>query len=134
MKILLDTHIAIWALIDAPTLSVAARKAILDGGNEIYVSDISAWEIAIKSVARPGNTPFNSAEFIEACTESGYQFLPISRDAIIAYEELDYAAVGDAHKDPFDRLLLAQSKTANMLFLTHDNTLRLYNEPHAIIV
>ena len=134
MKVLLDTHIAIWAIADAPALPTAARKAILDSGNEVYVSDISVWEIAFKSVARPGSIPFSSAEFAEACAESGYRFLPVSRDAIIAYEELDYEAVGDAHKDPFDRLLLAQSKVSDMLFLTHDSVLRLYDEPHAIIV
>lgn len=134
MKVLLDTHIAIWAIADAPALPAAARKAILDGRNELYVSDISAWEIAIKSVARPGSIPFGSREFMEGCEESGYRFLPVSRDAIAAYEELDYEAVGGAHRDPFDRLLLAQSKTSSMLFLTHDEALKLYGEPHVIVV
>ncbi len=134
MKVLLDTHIAIWAIADAPALPATARKLILDGSNEVFVSDISAWEIAIKSVARPGSIPFNSGEFVEACAESGYRFLPISREAIIAYERLDYKAVGDAHRDPFDRLLIAQSKTSDMLFVTHDDVLRLYGEPRVVVV
>lgn len=134
MKVLLDTHIAIWAIADAPVLPAAARKLILDGSNEIYVSDLSAWEIAIKSVARPGSIPFTSGEFVGACEESGYRFLPVSREAVIAYEGLDYEAVGDAHRDPFDRLLIAQSKTANMLFVTHDGVLKLYGEPQVIVV
>jgi len=95
MKVLLDTHIAIWAIADAPALPATARRLILDGANDIFVSDISAWEIAIKSVARPGSIPFGSGEFVEACMESGYRFPPVSREAIIAYEGLDYAAVGD---------------------------------------
>lgn len=134
MKVLLDTHIAIWAIADAPALSAAARKTILDCRNDIYVSDISAWEIAIKSVARPGALPFSSGEFVEGCEESGYRLLPVSREAIVAYEQLDYEAVGDAHKDPFDRFLMAQSKVSDMLFLTHDSVLRLYGEPHVVIV
>lgn len=134
MKVLLDTHIAIWAISDAPDLPKAARRAILDPANEIYVSDISAWEIAIKAVAKPKSIPFKSADFIEGCNLSGYRFLPVERSAIIAYENLDYEAVGDAHRDPFDRLLMAQAKTSDMLFLTHDGTLSLYSEPHVVIV
>ena len=134
MKVLLDTHIAIWAIADAPELPAAARKVLLDAGNDVYVSDVSAWEIAIKSVARPGAIPFGAGEFVGACEESGYRFLPLSRDAIVAYDQLDYEAVGDAHRDPFDRLLVTQSKVSGMLFLTHDSVLRLYAEPHVAIV
>ena len=134
VKVLLDTHIAIWAIAGAASLPETARKIILDRDNEIYVSDISAWEIAIKSVARPGSIPFASGDFIEACEKSGYRFLPVLREAIVSYEELDYEAVGNAHRDPFDRLLIAQAKTSDMLFLTHDDVLRLYGEPHVIIV
>ena len=134
MKLLLDTHIAIWAIADMPDLSASARNLVLDSGNEVYVSDVSAWEVAVKSVARPGSIPFGSAEFIDGCAASGYRFLPLSHDAIVAYEGLDYGRVGDAHRDPFDRLLIAQSKAANMLFLTHDNILALYGEPLVTVV
>ncbi|WP_165056533.1 MULTISPECIES: type II toxin-antitoxin system VapC family toxin [unclassified Adlercreutzia] len=115
-------------------LSPSARKVILDAGNEIYVSDISVWEIAIKSVARPGSIPFTSREFAEACEESGLRLLPVSLAAIVAYEDLDCEAVGSAHRDPFDRLLIAQSKVSDMLFLTHDELLGLYGEPHVVVV
>ncbi len=134
MKVLLDTHIAIWAIADAPELPAAARKVLLDARNDIYVSDISVWEIAIKSVARPGAVPFGAGEFVGACEESGYRFLPVSRDAIVACEQLDYEAVGDARRDPFDRLLITQSKVSGMLFLTHDSILKDYAEPHVVIV
>ena len=117
-----------------PELSPAARNIILDSSNEVFVSDVSVWEIAVKSVAKPGAMPFSASGFAEACEESGYRFLPISRDAILAYEGLDYEAVGNAHRDPFDRLLIAQAKTSNMLFLTHDAILGLYGEPLVSIV
>ena len=134
MNVLLDTHIVVWALSDSPNLPTRARSLILSSDNEIYVSDVSAWEVAVKSAARPGSIPFGSAEFIDGCTKSGYRFLPVSRDAIVAYEGLDYETVGDAHRDPFDRFLIAQAKTSNMLFLTHDDVLALYGEPHVIVV
>lgn len=134
MKVLLDTHIAIWAIADMPELSTAARNTILNSGNEIYVSDISAWEVAVKTIARPGSVPFSASGFMNACELSGYRFLPISHDAIATYETLNYAQVDDRHKGPFDRLLIAQAKTTNMLFLTHDEVLRLYKEPLVVIV
>ena len=134
VNILLDTHIAIWAVSDAPALSATARNIILDSRNEIFVSDISAWEIAVKSVAKPGSIPFGAAAFIDGCNVSGYRFLPIDHEAIVAYEGLDYETVGGAHKDPFDRLLIAQSKSSNMLFLTHDEILKQYEEPLVTIV
>lgn len=134
MKLLLDTHIAIWAIADAPVLPQAARNIILDAKNEIYVSDASVFEVAIKSVAKPSAIPFNSSDFIEGCENSGYRFLPISRETIVAYESLDYESVGNAHKDPIDRLLIAQAKAWGMQFITHDEALRLYGEPNVAIV
>ena len=134
VRMLLDTHIAIWAIAGAPELPVAARRALLSSGNDVYVSDVSAWEVAVKSIARPGALPFSSAEFVDACAASGYRFLPLSREAILAYEGLDYQAVGSARRDPFDRILIAQSKVAGMLFLTHDDLLKLYGEPHVVVV
>ncbi|WP_172137120.1 type II toxin-antitoxin system VapC family toxin [Adlercreutzia sp. ZJ473] len=98
------------------------------------MSDISAWEIAIRSAARPGSIPFTSREFAEACEESGLRSLPVSLAAIVAYEELGCEAVGSAHRDPLDRLLIAQSKVSDMLFLTHDEILGLYGEPHVVVV
>ena len=134
VDVLLDTHIAIWAMSDAPALSAAAKNVILNGANEIFVSDISAWEVAVKRVAKPDAMPFGAREFMEACIESGYRWLPVTHDAIVAYEDLDYDAVGNAHRDPFDRLLIAQAKTSSMLFLTHDSILQLYGEPLVSIV
>lgn len=134
MNVLMDTHIVIWALADAPALSPRAREIILNGDNEVYVSDASVWEIAVKSVARPGILPFGSCDFIEACKDAKYSFLPITHDAIVAYENLDCNAADGVHKDPFDRLLIAQAKASNMLFLTHDKVLRIYGEPLVSVV
>ncbi|WP_165056539.1 MULTISPECIES: type II toxin-antitoxin system VapC family toxin [unclassified Adlercreutzia] len=60
--------------------------------------------------------------------------IALSSSAIVAYEDLDCEAVGSAHGDPLDRLLVAQSKVSDMLLLTHDELLGLYGEPHVIVV
>ena len=128
MKILVDTHIAIWAIADSPELPQRARDEIGNAANDIYVSDASVWEVAVKSVARPGVLPCDAKQFLAKCEESGYLFLPISHQAILAYAGLDYDKVGSFHKDPFDRLLIAQAKSSNMLFITHDVALAAYGE------
>ncbi|MBQ9000689.1 MAG: type II toxin-antitoxin system VapC family toxin [Eggerthellaceae bacterium] len=134
MDILLDTHVALWALDDSPLLSKQARELILDGGNRVFVSDVSAWEIATKHVSHPDKMPSGAARFIGLCREAGYLNLPLSPEAVVAYENLDIERAASVHKDPYDRMLIAQSKVAKMLFLTHDKTLSLYGEPLVCIV
>ena len=134
MDILLDTHIAIWALLDSPDLPASARSLVADADNEIYVSDVSAWEVAVKKVARPSSIPCDAERFLDKCEEAGYRFLPLSHAALIAYGRLDYSKAADAHKDPFDRMLVAQSKCSNMLLITHDRSLTLYGEPLVSVV
>lgn len=134
MDILLDTHIAIWAFDDSPKLSARARELILDEDNRIFVSDISAWEIALKHTAHPDKIPYGSRRFIDLCNDSGFIGLPLTLSAITASEELDTTDAEGVHKDPFDRILIAQAKTAKMLFLTHNRNLALYHEPLASLV
>ena len=88
----------------------------------------------MKSVARPGALPCDVGQFLQKCGQSGYRFLPISHEAILAYAELDYDKVGLSRKDPFDRLLIAQAKSFGMLLLTHDAALAAYGEPLVAIV
>lgn len=134
MDILLDTHIAIWAFDDSPKLTDKARELILDGGNRIYVSDVSAWEVAIKHVAHPDQVPFGAQRFADLGKASGFIRLPLEFQAILEYEKLDTSRAQGIHKDPFDRLLIAQSKTSRMLLLTHNRGFSLYDEPLVSIV
>ena len=134
MRILVDTHIAIWAIADSPDLPLRAREIILDAANDVFVSDVSAWEVAVKAVARPGVLPCDAEQFLLKCEESGYRFLPLAHEAILAYAGLDYDRVGTAHKDPFDRLLIAQAKSSSMVFITHDAALAVYGEPFVLVV
>lgn len=134
MNVLLDTHIAIWALAESPKLPVRAVEIIEDPENRLFVSDVSLWEVAMKHTARPRNFLLTAELFLDRCKEAGYRILPLTSEAILACERLDTSAADGIHKDPFDRMLIAQAKSGRLLFLTHDRLLSLYREPLVAVV
>lgn len=120
MRILIDTQIFIWAVIDSKKLDERGRRIILDA-TEVFVSSASIWEIAIK--ARIGKLDGNPDEFVRAIAQSGFQELAVSaRHAAKVYELPPY------HRDPFDRLLVAQAISEPFRLLTADNVLAQYSE------
>ena len=134
MNLLLDTHIAIWALNDDTELSEKARELILDPYNTIYYSTISVWEVLLKHSRRPDNIPFDEKDFSEGCREAGFVPLALTDKHILAVCSLCRPAGIKEHNDPFDRLLLAQAKVENMSFLTHDELIAGYQEKNVIPV
>ena len=125
MKILLDTHIAIWTILDSEELSNTARAMILDENNEIYYSTASVWEITIKHMV----------QYLEkGCEANGFVSLPIVNKHAVALESLVRPKDAPPHKDPFDRILLAQAKSEGMKFMTHDTLIPYYNESFVISV
>ena len=134
MNILLDTHIAIWAITDDPRLSERAREIILDIGNNIYISAVSTLEVNNKRKSRNNNLEFTTEEFIACCEEAGYIQLPLESRHIAAENSLRWANEGAEHKDPYDRILLAQAKTENMHLLTHDQMISMFDEKCVISV
>ena len=128
MNLLLDTHIAIWALNDDPALSDKARDLILDPDNTIYYSSVSIWEVLLKHNRRPDNIPFNETDFSEGCREAGFIPLSLSDKHILAVHTLSRPENAKEHNDPFDRLLLAQAKVENLSFITHDSLIPAYGE------
>lgn len=123
MKILLDTHVVLWALEDSPRLPLYIRDIIRDESNEIYVSSMSLLEIAIKHKKAPEKMIYSAEEIRNYCQRAGYIFLSLSLDTIHYYEKYDFSA----HLDPFDQILVAQSACNNMRLLTHDEALKKYN-------
>ena len=120
MRLLIDTQIFIWAVLDSDKLGLKARQIML-GAGEVFVSAASIWEIAIK--AKIGKIEGDPDEFVEAIEESGLRELMISaKHAAKVYELPLY------HRDPFDRLLIAQALTEPMRFLTADSVLEQYSE------
>ena len=123
MKILLDTHVLIWALEDSPRLPLKIRDAILDENNQIYVSTLSLWEIAIKHKKMPESMPYSATQIRDFAMRAGYIFLSLNLDAITIFDQNDLSE----HKDPFDQLLVCQSASHNMRLFTHDEKLKQYN-------
>lgn len=112
MRVLLDTHILLWALNDDPKLSSKAKK-LIENAAEIYVSAATFWELAIK--VGLGKLTVDLDEIRECCLESGFVELPISSEHAIAVKDL-----GHHHKDPFDRLIAATAMSEPMKLLTAD--------------
>jgi PIN domain nuclease of toxin-antitoxin system len=118
LKILLDTHIALWALAGRSRLSPAACVLLEDPDNECWVSSASAWELAIKVRLGKYRLSYPLADLEEAVEEAGFRSLPVTMRHALATERID-----TAHEDPFDRLLLAQCQSETLRLLTADRQL-----------
>ena len=129
MKILLDTHILLWTLSNDIHLSDKARKLIVDMENEIYYSLISLWEIEIQHLIHPDAMPVSAEEVAAYCEQSGFRKISIKEKHIFAMAGLKRRKGAPPHKDPFDRMLICQGSTENMLFITHDSLIPDYHEP-----
>lgn len=124
LRLLLDTHVALWAILDDPQLSSKARQLILNTGNAIIVSAASVWEISIKHGLARGQMPISGAEALQYFREAGYELMAISpmHAALVG-------ALPPIHSDPFDRLLLAQARAESASLLTHDRVIAKYGDP-----
>jgi PIN domain nuclease of toxin-antitoxin system len=120
MRLLIDTQIFIWAVLDSPKLGSEARRVMLDA-NEVIVSAASIWEIAVK--AKIGKIEGDPAEFVEAIGSSGFRELDISARHAARVHELPLY-----HRDPFDRLLIAQAIVEPMRLLIVDSVMGQYSE------
>lgn len=134
MKLLLDTHIILWALNDNPKLSGQARKLIMDAGNDIYYSSASIWETTIKYMSKPDKIRISGSKLSDLCREMGYQMLPITDDHVKALETLVYSNQNQVHNDPFDRIMIAQAKADRLIFITHDSKIPFYGESCVMVV
>jgi PIN domain nuclease of toxin-antitoxin system len=122
MRFLLDTHTLLWSFNDSPFLSPRARRLIEDGSNEMLVSAASAWEIATK--VRLGKLP-DGEELIGDLdgylVQLGCADLPISLDHAVRAGKLS-----GEHRDPFDRMLIAQAQAENLNIISNDRIFDTY--------
>ena len=117
MKYLLDTHILLWWYLDPAKIKTEVSAILEDKGNEIYISDVVSWEIVIKTSI--GKLRIPDGFFKES--ETDFEVLPIKRNHIYKVSELE-----PIHKDPFDRLLIAQSIVENIRIITRDRQILKY--------
>ena len=121
MNLLLDTHVALWALADSPRLSDRARALIESPAATVWVSAATVWEIAIKHGLGRGDMPVSGQEALDYFRASGYRLLAVQPEHAAAVETLPAH-----HADPFDRILVAQALIEPMRLLTHDSTVARY--------
>lgn len=120
MRLLLDTHVFLWAVAGHPALKPPARK-LIESAEAVYVSAASLWEVAIK--VRLGKLEADPDELVEAIEASGFQELPVR-----AVHAAGVARLPMHHHDPFDRLLIAQALAEPLKLLTADAMLGRYTD------
>jgi PIN domain nuclease of toxin-antitoxin system len=120
MRLLLDTHVLLWLMAGSQRLKPKTR-ALIDSASEVYVSSVSIWEIAIKY--RVGKIEEDPEEIVERLEEAGLRELPVLTRHAVAAGKLPLL-----HRDPFDRLLVAQAITEPLRLLTADPQLAAYSE------
>ncbi|MDE7247507.1 MAG: type II toxin-antitoxin system VapC family toxin [Lachnospiraceae bacterium] len=128
MRILLDTHIALWAIADTARLSDEVIKILEMECNKVFYSVASIWEVAIKHNIKPESMPISEEEFVVLCEKTGFIRLPIEADHIFSLKTLVRSENAPKHNDPFDRILLAQAKFEDLNLLTHDSQFLYYKE------
>lgn len=124
MKLLLDTQLLLWAASTPKRLSPAARKLLVDPRNELLFSAASIWEITIKNALGREDFRIEPTVLRRGLLDNGYAELPISGDHALAIESLP-----PLHRDPFDRMLVAQATSEGITLLTADPLLAKYPGP-----
>ena len=122
MRILLDTCTFLWIITDAPELANSARELFIDPGNDVYLSAVSTWEIAIKHALGRLPLPEPPERFIPAQRKRhGVDALPLEEEATFHLTRLP-----PYHQDPFDRMLVCQAIVHGMVILTPDEVILQY--------
>ena len=118
MRLLLDTHVVLWWLTDDPALAEDLRGA-LDSDPDVHLSPVTVWEVAIKQAAGKLKGPPDLAERVR---DAGFRTLPITADHAVEAGRLPML-----HRDPFDRMLVAQARCAGLTLVTRDADIQRYD-------
>jgi PIN domain nuclease of toxin-antitoxin system len=124
MKFLLDTHVLLWAANEPGRLAPETRHILQEAGNTLLFSAASLWEIAIKSTLGRNDFQVDAKVFRRALMDNGYVELPITSAHAVAVDTLP-----SIHKDPFDRILVAQAIVEGITLLTADSQVASYPGP-----
>ena len=126
MRLLLDTHVLVWCLSGDRKLPRATAELIRDPATDVYFSAVSIWEVAIKSAL--GKMRADANAMLQYLVAEGFTELPVMARHTVATVTLPMH-----HRDPFDRLLVAQSRTESLRLLTNDKIMALYGEPVVLV-
>ena len=121
MKLLVDTHAFLWFMVGDARLSATARRALEDDDGEWWLSAASVWELSIKSSLKRLVLPAPAAEYVAEKVHAGLRILSVEWAHAAAVERLPFH-----HRDPFDRLLVAQAQTERLAVVTDDAMFRRY--------
>jgi len=124
VKLLLDTHLLLWAALDPYKLSASALTLLEADDSELFFSAASLWEIAIKSALERANFQVDPRVLRRGLLDNGYTELPITSEHAVAVSSLP-----SLHKDPFDRMLVAQATVEGITLLTSDAIVSQYPGP-----
>jgi PIN domain nuclease of toxin-antitoxin system len=119
VNVLLDTHVAVWWSDDPSLVSAEARGVLSNPLNSVWFSSASAWELAIK--IRSGKLDLDVTRLVSGLTSRGIRLLGIGVDDAITAGSLDWG-----HRDPFDRMLVAQARRLDLSLLSRDSAIRLF--------
>ena len=124
MRVLLDTHILVWWLIDAEELGEKARAVVAAQENMVFISAASIWELRIKEALGKVKLPLDFAEVVQL---QPFEKLSVTVAHAHAVKELPLH-----HRDPFDRILIAQARSDGLTLLTRDQVVAQYDVPHLL--
>lgn len=131
MRVLLDTHIAVWAIQNSPKLSAEAKRLLQEPATQVVVSAVSIWEITIKHAlgkGPPSGIDFSGQEAIDYLLRSGVDFLPVTKE-----HAARVGGLPDIHNDPFDRLLVAQALYEPLKLVTRDERVAAYSNSFLLV-
>jgi len=118
LRLLLDTHVFLWWLNDDSQLGICAKTAIADGKNQVFISAATGWEISIKRALGKLNAPNDLDSFVE---DEGFTHLPVT-----FFHGSQAGLLPMHHKDPFDRMLIAQAQAEGLQLVTVDEIIQKY--------
>ena len=126
MRLLLDTHVLVWCLSGDRKLPPATAELIRDPATDVYFSAVSLWEVAIKSAL--GKMRADANAMLTYLVDEGFKEIPV-----MARHTVETVTLPMHHRDPFDRLLVAQSRLESLRLLTNDKVMALYGEPVVLV-
>ena len=132
MKYLIDTHILIWLAISPDVISNSILEIVENPSNDLYVSTVSLWEIAIKlSIKKLDLQGLEISDLVQICQEQGIKIIQLPVSSVMQYKNLP---IKQNHKDPFDRALISTCIADNYVFLSHDTALDQYRQDGLVFI